>query len=208
MDGLQAAITKSLAAIGFRRRGRTFNRRTEEGLVQVIGFQMGAFDPPGTVPIPGLRENLYGRFTVNLGVHVPEVAKYHGAPPRSAFIQDHDCCLRARLGELGPERQDLWWPLTGEAGIEEEILRRLDRDALPWIGRFATRDLILREMAGVHRGDYATVPRIVSALILLERGDREGARALLIEQAEEVGTTPHAAYVRSLAERLGLESLT
>ena len=39
---------------------------------------MGSFDPPGTTHIPGLRENLYGRFTVNLGVYVPEVARNHG----------------------------------------------------------------------------------------------------------------------------------
>ena len=100
VDKVQATLKPGLAAAGFRARGRTFNRQTSEGLTQVIiGIQMGASDPPGTTYIPGLRENLHGKFAVNLGVYVPEVALFSGSPFK-AWIQEYDCCARARLGEL------------------------------------------------------------------------------------------------------------
>ena len=59
-------------------------------------FRWDLFDPPGTVYVPGLTQDLYGKFTVNLGVYVPEVAEYQGGdwPARScmninaAFVPD------------------------------------------------------------------------------------------------------------------------
>src|SRR5690606_24175664 len=78
MDVIQRGVRPLLKEAGFRGSGRTFNRGTPDGLTQVVRFQMGSFDPPGTTDIPGLRENRYGWFTVNLGVYVPEVAKHHG----------------------------------------------------------------------------------------------------------------------------------
>lgn len=79
LDALQAHLNPWFRQAGFRKHGRTYNRTTTDGLTHVVGFQMGSFDPPGTTHIPGLRENLYGRFAVNLGVYVPEVAVITGA---------------------------------------------------------------------------------------------------------------------------------
>src|SRR5436190_21871644 len=87
MDGLQAALRPTLQRWGFRGRGRTFNRTTQDGLTQVITFQMGSFDPPGTTHIPGLRENMYGRFTINLGVYVPEVARHQAGGEAKSIVQ-------------------------------------------------------------------------------------------------------------------------
>jgi hypothetical protein len=108
LDGLQAKLRPVLKEYGFRARGRIFNRTTSDGLTQVVNLQMGRFDPPGTTYLPGLRENLYSQFTVNLGVFVPEVAKHVGAAPPKSLIQESHCCVRARLGQLGPERRDVW----------------------------------------------------------------------------------------------------
>lgn len=52
---------------------------------------MGRSDPPGTTHIPGLRENLHGLFTRNLGVYVPEVAKYGGRVGPRPWVQEYDC---------------------------------------------------------------------------------------------------------------------
>lgn len=68
---------------------------------------MGSFDPPGTTYIPGLREDIYGWFTVNLGVYVQEVARHHGGGEARAFVQVYDCCAREQLGDVGPEKKDL-----------------------------------------------------------------------------------------------------
>jgi hypothetical protein len=78
MKSAVARVHPQLKGNGFRKRGNAFNRRPEPGLVQVVSFQMGAFDPPGpgseanlaarrALGVPG---DLYGRFTINLGVYV------------------------------------------------------------------------------------------------------------------------------------------
>lgn len=82
MKHLVAAVQPTLKEQGFRKRGNTFNRTTEpDGIIHVINFQMGAYKPPGTVEIPGLRPNLYGRFTVNLGIWLPGIAETGFDPP-------------------------------------------------------------------------------------------------------------------------------
>jgi hypothetical protein len=87
LDELQAEIGAALKERGFRARGRAFNHTTSDGLTEVVQLQMGSFDPPGTAYIPGLRENLYGKFTVNLGVFVPEVAEHYGAGAPKSLVQ-------------------------------------------------------------------------------------------------------------------------
>jgi hypothetical protein len=74
MNGLVAAIHPGLKDLRYRKRRNTFNRVMHpDGLIHVINFQMGPFDPPGTAEIPGLRPSLYGRFTINLGVWLPRL---------------------------------------------------------------------------------------------------------------------------------------
>jgi hypothetical protein len=169
---------------------------------------MGSFDPPGTTYIPGLRENLYGRFTVNLGVYVPEVARHHGGGEAGKVVQDYHCCVRARLGELGPENADMWWLLSPTEALRQEMCDRLSHHALPFLARFQSRDAILLEWAAVDNNQFAgSPPRIVKAIILRERGRTEEARALLAAQAQETHNPGHPAYVRALAERLGVGGL-
>src|ERR1044072_1928442 len=100
VNQVQKALDPRLQELGFRMRGRTWNRESSDGLTQVINFQMGSSDPPGTTYIPGLRENLHGLFTVNLGIYIPEVAAVHGGGEAKAWVQDYHCSLRSRLGVL------------------------------------------------------------------------------------------------------------
>ena len=67
MEAAVAAAAPLLRECGFRKQRHRFNAETEPDLTQVLTFQMGAHQPPGT-EIPGLRENLYGAFTINLGL--------------------------------------------------------------------------------------------------------------------------------------------
>ena len=94
---------------GFRKQRHTFNRECEPGLVQVVNFQMGPFDPPGTDEIPGLRENLYGKFAVNLGIFVEELHGQFSHVPRPKFVAEYYCEIRRRLGELMPGEGEYWW---------------------------------------------------------------------------------------------------
>jgi Domain of unknown function (DUF4304) len=72
LDEIQRAMTAFLKPLGFRKSGRAYNRAVQDGLVHVVGFQMGEY-PIGQYAIPGTRESFYGRFTVNLGIMLPAV---------------------------------------------------------------------------------------------------------------------------------------
>lgn len=204
MDELQGRLNPLLRQFGFRRHGRTYNRVTSDGLTQVVGFQMGAFDPPGTTYFPGLRENLYGRFTVNLGVYVPEVAREHGGGPAKAVVHDYNCCVRARLGQV--TGRDLWWGISAAGSLLAEMHERLQEEAFPFFRAFESREQIVREFRMDPDSVLSPTPRIVCAIILFFRGDRDEAHHLLMQQVRDAVDHPnHSLYVIGLARRLGLD---
>ncbi|MFO3706947.1 DUF4304 domain-containing protein, partial [Xanthomonas codiaei] len=126
VDEVQRALRPSLKEQGFKVRGRTFNRLTKDGLTQVVNLQMGTSDPPGTTYVPGLRENMHGLFTVNLGVYIPEVSELHGGGPAKSWIREYDYSIRCRLGPASGTAQDLWWharsPAYAVANIQPMLL--------------------------------------------------------------------------------------
>ncbi len=203
VDDIQDALRPVLKERGFRVRGRTFNRTTEDGLVQVVRIQMGPSDPPGTTYVPGLRENLHGLFTVNLGVYVPEVARCHGGGEANAWVQDYHCCVRARLAEACGEQRDLWWHARSDEAVITDVQRHLNFGGFSFLERYSTRDKILAEWRECSENMGASgPPRIVMAVILAERGEKERARELLDRQVLETRNPGHPAYVRRLAEKL------
>ena len=210
VDSIQVAVRPLLKEHGFKVRGRTFNRVTDDGLTQVIKFQMGASDPPGTTYIPGLRENLHGLFTVNLGVFVPEVADLYMGRTKASWIQDYDCCVRARIGEVCGEAGDLWWRAISGADVVDDVRLRIKGPGLSFLGRYDTRNRILSELR--ERSDRMSAshpPRIVSAIILATQGHKMDAKTLLARQAEESRETHpgHAEFVEELALKIGVGSL-
>ena len=211
VDQIQAAIRPRLGDFGFRVRGRTFNRKTDDGLTQVIDFQMGPFDPPGTLPIPVLRPNLHGLFTVNLGVYIPEVSLVRGREAK-AWVREYHCEIRARLAAVSRETRNAWWPAEASPAVIESVRECIDVGGVRWLERFSTRHQILNELDDPASKRWCLPRRIVMAIILVARGDAEGARSLLLDQLSEcrTGLIPnrgHAAYVRELAVRLGLAPL-
>jgi hypothetical protein len=211
MDELQATLRQFLKELGFRARSRAFNRLTPDGLTQVIEFQLGRFDPPGTHYV-GFRQNLYGTFTVNVGVYVPEVHEF-GHPSSGgdgqAFVHEHDCDIRERLGKLGPENRDIWWNLDPAKVHDQaaDVFQRLERDAFAFFSQFEDRDAILKRLMREPKSPFTNRPRIVCAMILAVRGNRDEARSLLVAQAREHNDHQHLAFLRTLADRLGLERL-
>jgi hypothetical protein len=205
VDGIQRVLKASLKEHGFQVRGRTFNRIAPDGLTQVINLQMGPSDPPGTTYIPGLRENLHGLFTINLGVYIPEVAEIHGGGPAQALVHDYHCSIRTRLGHASGSAQDIWWHARNEPDVVADVQSNLLSYGLIFLDRFSTRDRILAELDGHGENlDHCAVPRIVSAIILAKRGQRDAARALMAAQTQETLNRNHPAYVRELAQRMGL----
>ena len=211
VDEIQSQLTPFLKENGFRKRGRTFNRTSSDGLISVINFQMGAFDPPGTTYIPGLRENLYGLFTINLGIHVPEVYKYQGSSEVKGFVQNYHCCIRARLGVLGQERRDIWWKADVSSKLIDDLRNRIMKDALPFLKHFGAREVIIRDWSDYYNKNQfglSNPPNIVLAIILATQGRTEDAKHLLEKQIHQSQHAKHKEYVRNLALRLGIEALS
>jgi hypothetical protein len=207
MDTIQAVLHPIFTTHGFRKHGRTYNRSTERGVVQVVNLQMGSSDPPGTTYIHGLRENLYGRFTLNLGIFVAEVAERHSGGLPKSYTHDYNCCIRARLSELSGSDRDIWWEVSPGVAVTSEVERLLESFGFPFLDRFDSRDRILRELETTpdERLYSASSPsRIIAAVILAARGDADAARRLLSEQCAATGHAGHKEYVRGLAARLGL----
>lgn len=173
-------------------------------MIHVIGIQMGAADPPGTTYVSGLRENMHGLFTVNLGVYVPEVSIVTNGVDKD-WVPEYYCCVRIRLGALVENEKEAWWHADASAKVVDDVLGAINGPGMHFFGQFPNRDAIVdlayRERNGVF---FGTPPRIVGAVILTERGDHAKARALLERQMLETNNPGHSEYVRKLAHNLGL----
>ena len=201
MDEVQWQLRPLFKEHGFRMRLRTCNHTTADGIVHVINFQMGRHDPPGTYEIPGLRENLYGRFTVNVGIYVPEIASVRYGKKTSDFAQEVDCCIRRRLAQLASD-SDLWWDLPAMQGALADLRLRLERHALPFLAKHEDRTAVLRQLESEVDGTGGP-PRIFRAIILGHRGEIEQARKLLQEQIHGA-SAEHIKHVQDIADRLNL----
>jgi hypothetical protein len=205
-----AAVVRHVAPVmkahGFRKRRHSFNRSAEDGIVHHLSFQMGAFDPPGTVEIPGLRPNLYGKFTVNLGVFVPAMSRI--GTPKSDWINDYNCQLRKRLGELLTEQADVWWSLEHPASAED-VHREVGDHAIPWLDRFGSYQQIIevfetegRDPLGMHPAAPLDVADLYTAM-----GKRADARDLLAHYATAEHNPGHPAVIVEYLRARGLDDL-
>lgn len=209
LDAVQAQLEKLLKPQGFVRRGRTFRRDAGEGVVQVANLQMRAFaaDAPRR-RVSGGGTGLVDRYTVNLGVFVPELQTETPVDP--ADVQEYHCALRARIGFLMDPPHDQWWELPGDpAAPGAEMVGAMERHGLPFLHRFGTRDGIVADwiaFSQAHRLLARAVPDV--AILLAGRGATREARALLQEQRSRPGNAAvHIAFLDALAARLGLEPL-
>jgi hypothetical protein len=210
LDQVQAQAAGQLKPLGFRRSGRTFNRQAPSGFVQVVNFQMGQYPVGDSYELPPMRINLYGKFTVNLGVYVPEVAELYGPQPRGKVVQHYDCQLRARLGDFIAPRQDRWWPLDSDwVQSAPEVLRYLLGEGLGFLERFSTQKAISQNwVAYADRLGLAANARIVAAVLAHDSGSTTEARRLLKEQYERSLHIPaHLGFLEGLSERLTLGPL-
>lgn len=196
MDQVQGRIDADLAEIGFERQGRTYNRQLNGGLVQVISFQMGQY-LSDELPAPSRRPARFGKFTVNLGIFMPEVdqvwnyrryQRLAGMPP---FLLESDCVIRGRLGILVPPYVDRWWNLDGDIdAIGADVWRLLRRYGCPFLEGLSSYEAVLQVWqedgaAGRRAGWFGAPARVVVAIMLAGRGDLDGASILLRDEYHE-----------------------
>jgi len=207
MEHVVATVAPTLETAGFHKRRHAFNRVAEPGLVHVVSFQMGAHEPPGSHEIPSYRRNRYGTFTVNLGVFVPEMVIGERSAP-GGWVNEHDCQLRKRLGELLASATERWWSLDDPVAAAATMAPALAADGLRWLDRFSTRSDLVREYlaeGGIALGMTARGP--VEIAWLLAESDRHRAESLLRDYLLGDLQLSHRRWLEELLRANGFASL-
>jgi hypothetical protein len=198
MKKVVAEAAPMLKSAGFKKRRHTFNRAVGDGLIHLVNFQMGPYDPSGRPDVlAGIRLNLHGLFTINLGVFVPEMDR--GGPPRSSWINDYDCQLRKRIGELMPEQNDVWWPLAFEPS-QQQAIGALHDVGLPWLDQFTGRQVIIDMFRSRHEAELGMTPAAALDIadLMLATGDTHGAEQVVRSYlAQDVWRSGHRDYVET-----------
>ncbi len=203
LNSIQKEIFLFLKPLGFKKKGRTFNRQTEDGIFQVINIQSGRYEFGDKYVIPGFRENFYGKFTVNLGVMVREIYELSGHNKPKDIYQDYDCQIRERLPHL-TVKQDHWWPISDDNNkTAKEVIDGLSSHGLNWFDNFENRDKICKYL-GTYEGGSPRA-KLDVALIELHR-DRTKAEKLFQDYYDNIELkNGHKEYVKALADRFGVK---
>lgn len=205
LDTIEKEVFGKLKPLGFRRNGRAFNRRLDSGLIQVINFQSGQYPIGQGYEIPGLRENLYGKFTVNLGVCIESLYKLEFPTKSRKYYKEYECQIRNRLGVL-LTGQDNWWKLTDDnKQIAQEISEGIVTKAFDWFS-----DVDTKEKITLNNGQfpYDTTPRAkLDTALMVWLDDKAKGSELFKEYYQSIRTTesPHKKYVIDLANELNID---
>jgi Domain of unknown function (DUF4304) len=203
-----------LKPIGFHSRGRTFRRTRDGELIQVVNVQAGAYEigPPPPKVFAWLRPSLFGTFTINLGVYIPE-AFDRLIEGFAGTVHIEHCNIRVRLGRL-VSGQEIWWPLgRGLGQTIEELRAAIIEHGVPFLDRNADRDVIVRDHVALDAEGLMSNGRLDAVMILHRRGELIAAKTLLGDYHRELKgagsrNLGHEAAVSELSRRLGFGELT
>ena len=207
IDLVQLQILPLMKAAGFAKRGRSFNRPAEDGIIHVLNFQSGQYPLGKNYVVPGLRESLYGDFTINLGVHLPQVFELETPDVPPVFLQEYDCQIRIRLGQLLTDGVDVWWSATDS--VEETAARfpgLVEKFALPFLERFRTQEDVINEWRNAGELPFCNPGRssLIAAVLLHADGDLAEA-TMALQNAIALNQNPgFHDYVRTIAKKLTL----
>ena len=214
-DAAQARLAAPMKSMGFRRQGRTYNRTASDGVIQVVNLQMwpaplGAPDP---VKERILGPDRYGMLAVNLGIYVPEIARFHGYS-EGRSVHDTKCAIRVRLETLLGFDHFAWRLDRPPADIAEELLTPIRRDGIEFLDKWRSRNAIVDHWVEYNDAELrlTNVARLDVAIMRAAEGRLDLATDLLNEHIARVDGSRHngrhhVAYVRELASKLGIQEL-
>lgn len=130
LDKIQSSVHQQLKELGFKKSGRTFRRLYNQSIYQIINFQSGQYPIGKNYEVPGLRESLYGYFTINLGVLEENFFKLL-EPEHTGKYHEYHCLIRERLSVL-TKGKDHWWPIIDSAELIKEIQNDLLNAGIKW----------------------------------------------------------------------------
>jgi len=193
------SLHPALAKLGFKRQGRTWNRRSS-GLVHVINLQ-------------GSKYNLLTQlspvlFYVNIGVFIPEVHELVWAEPPPAFVREAYCQIRHRLNTLAREPKRLIMGLDRTRSLEqhgEELTRAVLAYGVSYLDRLSSLeavDHVLTEALarGAYHGDVFAPAYVAEAV-----GDHARAARLVLDLYPRIGKDAlWQGRIARLAARVGV----
>jgi hypothetical protein len=204
LDTIEKAVYEKLKPLGFKKSGRTFNKRLDDGIIQVIDFQSGQYPIDENV-VPGLRENLYGKFVINLGVCVESLYKFQSSTEKKKYYKEYDCQIRDRLGTL-LTGQDYWWTIKDDnKQITEEIILGLETKGLEWFSGVNTKYNIINNYG---QSPYRSSPRAkLDIALIVWFDDKEKGSKLFKAYYDNIqpAKSAHKNYVRDLSKELKIE---
>lgn len=205
LDQIENTLYLKLKPLGFSKAGRTFNRRLDNGIIQVINFQSGQHQVGIDHNMPGMRESFYGKFVVNLGVCVESLYKLQYPDEKKKYYKEYECQIRQRLGRL-LNKGDYWWVMTNSnEKITAEILSGLEIDGARWFSGVETTEKIIENIG---RPPYVSSPRAMldRALIVWFENKFEGSNLFRkYFKSIDASLVGHKQHVENLASSLGIE---
>jgi hypothetical protein len=121
-----APVVPTLKALGYRKRRANFNRIVDDGITHVVSYQRSMYDPSS--------------FTINLGIHVPPMSRYHAE--HRDWYQETGCQFRWRIGEVIGDGEDQWWSAELDTDVHEAAGELLG-PGLALLGRYLNFTSIL-----------------------------------------------------------------
>ncbi len=206
LDQIEESVFTTLKPLGFNKKGRTFNRQTAKGIFQVINFQAGPYPIGQHYEVPGLRENLYGKFAVNLGVCVDGLYKLLHPTTSKTFYKEYECQMRIRLGNLLKGRE-YWWTIANNVeDIAEEVRKGILTVGNKWFEGIDSKEKIIENFG---TAPYNFTPRAkldVALIVWLEDKERGVKLFNIYLNAIPNSKNGHKEYVQRLAKELGIET--
>jgi Domain of unknown function (DUF4304) len=196
LDAIADFLWLELRTLNYRKSKRLFNRIQPDGIVHVIDLHMGQS-----------WSTLQGKFTVEVGIFIPEVYRAFWEKPTPKFITSPDCDERKRLGVLGKSGQDIWWDLTGdERTIGSEVLDLLLKYGEQYFSQFSSREKLLAQWEQERfQKNLSERKKLIMAIMLAHCGEKKRANELLEIEFGGQYKTAFLEYAQNVIIRLGMD---
>lgn len=136
-DRIREGLFPTLSAHGFEGRSSTFSREVGD-VIHLLQLQAAQDNSSESA-----------RFTVNVAIWVPAL----GADAKPSVVDSH---WNRRLGDLGPEKSDLWWQANDFEMADDaarDIASRINSHAVPALDQLrSTKSLLALWRSGSYPG--------------------------------------------------------
>jgi len=145
LNDLQKQLSRFFRNNEFKKYNRTYNKSQRDGLVHVINFQLGEY-PIGNYVIPGIRDTLYGKFAINLGVYIPiidHIEKHYKINMKNG-IKEYECEIRERL-KPNKHKTDYWIDLPNDISkTGNHVQEIIETEGFAFLEQFRSIDDIIK----------------------------------------------------------------